>query len=965
MVCSLPVGMHERVEKCKEHSFAMDTVVRESGIDRDTSWLAHFEEQFSQVAGDDRNIYLEEFTKALNVKKSFFAERFFHLIDTDSSGSISLKELLVALRLLVHGTATDKLRFLFRVYDVDGNGSIDFSELRTVLKSCTAESALQLSEETLDELTEVLFEEADTDSSGTISFEELQVQLEKYPDIAANLTISAADWLRPPSASQKKKSSERRCCDKCCPSWFGVKSLRNNLCTIIFLAAYVVLHMGLTVWGVVGSWRAFPDKPWLMVARGAGRCLSFDCVFVLCLMLRKCLTLIRSTNVTLALVLIDQHVDLHKLVGYVIVGLTVVHINGHVLNYVALSQATNYTLVEYLFTLTPGIGWVGGTANVTGHALTVILVIIFVFSFSFIRRRGYFQVFHMTHQFSILFWILLILHATTFWMWFILPGTLYAVERFLRLKLVRRARDGRTYIKKAVVLPANVTLLIIPRPPKLRYHPGEYVHINIPQIARNEWHPFTITSAPEQKAFITLHVRAIGNWTKRLLAVFKERQDKETECYDNPATEGKEVKTLEVLAEEGSLRSPHTSPKRSTSDSVEGQELRFSLPGTLTNEDERQCRIDDRQRVDSCNNVEEHEVDKNRYSDLSDAESGIETILPVEPTRAKSQSGPVLLPPIHKMSSLISECYVEERSSSSKATATKPATATAGQSRKDSGVSIEQRQFPHGVVRESSARSDTDLKGRSSGFQPRTFVSWAPRSPPASRRRSSSFNRKLTQHSLDVVETLQNPDEHTGIEVYIDGPYGAPSQHIFETDHAVLIGAGIGITPFASILQSIHERHKMATKRCKNCNHAWLEDTPSLLRLKKVDFFWITRQQRSFEWFLSLLNHIELEQEEMMSSNRFININLYMTAALGKHDMKAIGLHMALDLIHKKKRRDMITGLMTRTQPGRPDWDRVFDDIARGKRGKVTVFFCGSPSLGEVIKRKCQDHGFGFRKENF
>ena len=62
-------------------------------------------------------------------------------------------------------------------------------ELRTVLKSCTAESALQLTEETLDELTEVLFEEADTDSSGTISFEELQAQLEKYPDIANNLTI--------------------------------------------------------------------------------------------------------------------------------------------------------------------------------------------------------------------------------------------------------------------------------------------------------------------------------------------------------------------------------------------------------------------------------------------------------------------------------------------------------------------------------------------------------------------------------------------------------------------------------------------------------------------------------------------------------------------------------------------------------------------------------------------------------
>ena len=30
------------------------------------------------------------------------------------------------------------------------------------------------------------------------------------------------------------------------------------------------------------------------------------------------------------------------------------------------------------------------------------------------------------------------------------------------------------------------------------------------------------------------------------------------------------------------------------------------------------------------------------------------------------------------------------------------------------------------------------------------------------------------------------------IEVYIDGPYGAPAVDIFEAEHAVLIAAGIG-----------------------------------------------------------------------------------------------------------------------------------------------------------------------------
>lgn len=50
---------------------------------------------------------------------------------------------------------------------------------------------------------------------------------------------------------------------------------------------------------------------------------------------------------------------------------------------------------------------------------------------------------------------------------------------------------------------------------------------------------------------------------------------------------------------------------------------------------------------------------------------------------------------------------------------------------------------------------------------------------------------------------------------------------------------------------------------------------------------------------------------------------MYMTSVLGKNDMKAIGLQMALDLQAKKEKKDSITGLQTRSQPGRPDWNKV------------------------------------------
>ena len=39
------------------------------------------------------------------------------------------------------------------------------------------------------------------------------------------------------------------------------------------------------------------------------------------------------------------------------------------------------------------------------------------------------------------------------------------------------------------------------------------------------------------------------------------------------------------------------------------------------------------------------------------------------------------------------------------------------------------------------------------------------------------------------------------LEIHVDGPFGAPASDIFRAEHAVLIGTGIGVTPFASILQ--------------------------------------------------------------------------------------------------------------------------------------------------------------------
>ena len=82
-------------------------------------------------------------------------------------------------------------------------------------------------------------------------------------------------------------------------------------------------------------------------------------------------------------------------------------------------------------------------------------------------------------------------------------------------------------------------------------------------------------------------------------------------------------------------------------------------------------------------------------------------------------------------------------------------------------------------------------------------------------------------------------------------------------EHTVLVGTGIGVTPFASILQSIAYRVKQVKKQCPSCDHTWADDISGVMNsLKKVDFFWINRDQKSFEWFVKLLSQLEIEQAE-------------------------------------------------------------------------------------------------------
>ena len=71
--------------------------------------------------------------------------------------------------------------------------------------------------------------------------------------------------------------------------------------------------------------------------------------------------------------------------------------------------------------------------------------------------------------------------------------------------------------------------------------------------------------------------------------------------------------------------------------------------------------------------------------------------------------------------------------------------------------------------------------------------------------------------------------------------------------------------------------------------------------MQQVDFIWINRDQKSFEWFHHLLAQLEIEQAEKGGAmERFLDMHMYMTALKERTSIRAAGLQLALDFLYEK-----------------------------------------------------------------
>eukprot|EP00210_Caulerpa_lentillifera_P004633 g4419.t1 len=145
------------------------------------------------------------------------------------------------------------------------------------------------------------------------------------------------------------------------------------------------------------------------------------------------------------------------------------------------------------------------------------------------RHLNNFNTFWYSHQLFAAFYVLLVFHpmpqnpreeanaATDAWVWILIPVLVYLMDRIHRA--LRWARQ--TPLTEITTLPGRVLALKTEKPEDFEYKAGQYVMIKCNRVSRFEWHPFTLTSAP-QDPFLSVHIRAIGDWTNAMYNTLKD-----------------------------------------------------------------------------------------------------------------------------------------------------------------------------------------------------------------------------------------------------------------------------------------------------------------------------------------------------------------------------------------------------------------------------------------------------------
>ncbi|XP_053933873.1 dual oxidase 2 isoform X3 [Cuculus canorus] len=172
-------------------------------------------------------------------------------------------------------------------------------------------------------------------------------------------------------------------------------------------------------------------------------------------------------------------------------------------------------------------------------------------------------------------------------------------------------------------------------------------------------------------------------------------------------------------------------------------------------------------------------------------------------------------------------------------------------------------------------------------------------------------------------------------KLYLDGPFGEGHQEWHKFEVSVLVGGGIGVTPFASILKDLVFKSSINSK----------------LVCKKIYFIWVTRTQRQFEWLADIIREVEEADR-----NDLVSVHIYITQLAEKFDLRTTMLYICERHFQKTLNKSLFTGLHAITHFGRPPFVPFFNSLQEVhlEVQKIGVFSCGPPGMTKSVEKACR-----------
>ncbi|KAF0695515.1 Aste57867_13675 [Aphanomyces stellatus] len=294
------------------------------------------------------------------------------------------------------------------------------------------------------------------------------------------------------------------------------------------LLAYVFLNGGLFWW----KCNAFPYDILVgygtCVAKGSAHLIMLNSCVLLWFLSRSVLHFVLRRHDSIGRILpFEFHKQVHTVCGWAILVSSLVHSAAHGINlyraydpphHVVNLDASNY--MRHIPVLHPHVQPLGRVLATlpmwTGLLLLALLLVALPPSLLPCIRRRFHTLFWLTHLLLVPFLVVVCFHGATGWLqppqaylWIAPPLLLYLLER--------RFRCGTSVTATPVVLASashydKAIVVEFEKPRGFHFTPGMYVLLNAPAIARHEWHPFSIASAP-QDPLLRFHIQVGGSWT--------------------------------------------------------------------------------------------------------------------------------------------------------------------------------------------------------------------------------------------------------------------------------------------------------------------------------------------------------------------------------------------------------------------------------------------------------------------